>query len=1097
MRYVSGRGILGLCLTLVATPLGVVAAQEAATVTGRVTGENGAPLIAAAVAIPSLGLGTQTRDDGRYSLTIPASRVVAGQTVAMQVRRVGYTPTTVQLTLRAGTITQDVALSQSALRLDEIVVTGAGTAQTRERLGNVINTVDSALIMRAAEPQNVLSALAGKAPNVVVRTQSGEPGASTFIQIRGATSVLGPLSGGNQPLIVVDNQPIDNQTVSDQTTPWPGSAGTVTQNRSADINPNDIESIEILKGAAASAIYGARAANGVILITTKRGAAGATRYTLGTTTTFDEVMKTMPLQRSYGQGSGGNAPTCAAANCNLTSLSWGPALGTGTPTYDHGAEIYRTGTTSDNNLSVSGGNQRTTFFLSGGLTTQNGVIEGPNNKYARTSLRLKATHQLIDALTLSGNFSWIDSRGKYVQKGSNTSGLLLGALRTPPDFNNQPYLDPNSGMHRSYRFPNPDATSTQLSRNYDNPFFVLNNTGNQSELGRFIGNVGVEYVPSAWLSLRYTVGADQYTDQRLQALPLTSSDNPVGSVIRGTISNLEIDHNLVAVLQRQFAPWAQTRLTLGQNLNSRRYRDTWVRGEQLIAPTPYVVQNTISWSPFETKSLRHIEAYFGQAEIDLWDQLFITAGVRNDGFSTFGETAKRATYPKASVAWAFSNAMGNRERRGLLSFGKLRAAYGETGREPPVYATITTLSSTQTLGSGFGDLITPSQSGHGGLVTSLVLGNANLRPERNRETELGVDLGLLDNRVEINGTYYDKHSSDVILTVQTNAAQTGAFQALRNAAEISNKGVELQLNVRPVTTARYAWDVGVNFGRNRGKVVSLAEGVEFVSYNNEGFTGSAGSSTVGYAPGVIRGSDFLRCGRGTQYDFDKDGTVDDIDALCGAGAAKDALFLAANGRPVVNPDDGVIADPNPDWTGGLSSALRVGRFQLSGLLDVRRGGEIWNGTRGALYRFGTHKDTEVRRGTGTFGKDFYTEVYPHVAGPGAGVVAFSTPAEWEAWFTGNGGSASGAQAQFVEDASFVKLREISLSYHLDQRAVVSRLGITSADIRVAGRNLKTWTKYKGLDPETNLGGAEWLTQGVDFFNSPLTRSFVVSVSLNR
>ena len=1096
MRHLNGWRTLAALAALVAHLPGVAVAQEATTVSGRVTGENGAPLLAAAVAIPSLGVGTQTRDDGRYSITIPASRV-AGQTVAMQVRRVGYTPVTIQLTLRAGSITQDVTLAQSALRLDEIVVTGAGTAQTRERLGNVVNTVDSALITRAAEPQNILSALAGKAPNVVVRTQSGEPGASAFIQIRGATSVLGPLLGGNQPLIVVDNQPIDNQTVSDQTTPWPGGAGTVTQNRSADINPNDIESIDILKGAAASAIYGARAANGVILITTKRGAAGATRYTLNSTATFDEVLKTMPLQRSFGQGTGGVAPTCAAANCNLTSLSWGPTLAAGTPTYDHGAEIYRTGLTSDNNLSVAGGNQRTTFFLSGGLTSQDGVISGPNNKYARTSLRLKATHQLIDALTLSGNFSYVDSRGKYVQKGSNTSGLLLGALRTPPEFDNRQYLDPSSGMHRSYRFPNPDATSAQLSRNYDNPFFVLNNTGNQSELGRFIGNVGFEYVPTAWLSVRYTLGADQYTDQRLQSLPLTSSDNPVGAVIRATMNNLEIDHNLVATLQRQFTPWSQARLTLGQNLNSRRYRDTWIRGEQLIAPEPYVVQNTISWAPFETKSLRHIEAYFGQAELDLWDQLFVTVGVRNDGFSTFGASEKRATYPKASAAWAFTNALGNRQRQGLFSFGKLRAAYGETGREPPVYATITALSSTQTLGSGFGDLIVPSQSGHGGLVTSLLLGNPDLRPERNRETEVGLDLGFLDNRADLNATYYSKRSSDVILTVQTNAAQTGAFQALRNAAEISNKGVELQLNLRPLTTARYAWEVGANFGRNRGKVLSLADGVEFVAYNNEGFTGSSGSSTVGFAPGVIRGSDFIRCGRGLQFDYDRDGTVDDIDALCGANAARDALFLAANGRPVINPDEGVIADPNPDWTGGLSSSFRMGRFTVGGLLDVRRGGQIWNGTRGALYRFGTHKDTEIRTGTGTFGKDFYTDVYPHVAGPGTGVVAFTSQAEWEAWFTGNGGSASGAQAQFVEDGSFVKLRELSIGYRLDQRAIVSKLGITSADIRLAGRNLKTWSDYRGLDPETNLGGAEWLTQGIDFFNSPLTRSFVVSVSLNR
>jgi hypothetical protein len=241
----------------------------------------------------------------------------------------------------------------------------------------------------------------------------------------------------------------------------------------------------------------------------------------------------------------------------------------------------------------------------------------------------------------------------------------------------------------------------------------------------------------------------------------------------------------------------------------------------------------------------------------------------------------------------------------------------------------------------------------------------------------------------------------------------------------------------------------------------------------------------------------VRCGRGTTLDIDKDGTPEDIDALCGANAAPGALFIDTNGQPVINPDEGVIADPNPKWTGGLQSSLRLGRLQFSGLLDARKGGQIWNGTRSALYRFGTHKDTEIRTKTGTFGKDYLTDVYPTVAGPGAGQVAFESQADWQAWFTGPGGSASGAQAQFVEDGSFVKLRELSVSYRIDQPWLMQRAGLSSADVRVAGRNLMTWTKYKGLDPETNVGGAEWLTQGIDFFNSPLTRSVVLSITLNR
>jgi TonB-linked SusC/RagA family outer membrane protein len=1071
---------------------GALAAQEATTVIGRVTTETGAPLAATTVSISGLGLGSMTRDDGTYSFVVPADRV-AGQTVALLARRVGYTPGSASITLRGGTITQNFTLTQSPLRLQEVVVTGAGTTQTRERLGNVVNSVDSGMIRRAAEPQNVVAALAGKAPNVDVRVQSGEPGASASIKIRGATSILTT----NQPLFVIDNQPIDNTTISNEITTFPGSSGTVQQNRAADINPNDIESIEILKGAAASAIYGARAANGVILITTKRGGAGATRYTLSSTATFDNVIKTMPLQTTFGQGSNGVAATCTTVNCAPTNLTWGAALPAGTPIFNHAKEIYRTGLTTDNNLSISGGNNRTTFFLSGGLTDQQGVIEGPFNKYDRASLRLKATHQLIDALTIGGNLSYVDARGQYVQKGSNTSGLLLGALRTPPEFNNQQYLDPVSGLHRSYRFPRPDATTLRTGRGYDNPFFVLNNPGNRSELGRFIGNVSFDYVPTSWVSVRYTLGADSYNDSRVQALPLTSSDNPVGAVTRFTITNQELDHNLTATFQREFSANASSRLVVGQNLNARRNRQVWVQGQELIAPTPLALQNTITWTPVEVKSRQHIEAYFAQAEADLYNQLFLTLGIRNDGFSTFGESNRRANYPKASLAWTFTNALGNAEQSGLLSFGKLRVAYGETGREPPVYGTITALSSTSLFGSGYEDFIGVSQSGQGGLVTSNSLGNQDLRPERNREVEFGTDLGFFDQRADLSFTYYSKRSSDVILLVPVHAASTGALNQLKNAAVITNKGVEATLNLRPINKPNLGWNVGLQYGRNRGKVVSLAEGVEFVPYNTEGFTGSSGSSTIGYQPGVIRGLDFARCGRGSQIDIDGDGDLEDIDALCGSGAKPGALFLGDDGWPVVDPDERVIADPNPRWTGAVNSSLRYGRWQLSGLLDVRRGGQLWNGTRGALYRFGTHKDTEIRTQTGRFGQNWYTDVYPDVAGPGRNVDAFTSPADWQLWFTTTGGSAGQAQAQFVEDASFVKLREISLSYRLEHPALTQRIGVSNADIRIAGRNLKTWTDYKGLDPETNLGGAEWLTQGIDFFNSPLTRSFVFTVTFNR
>ncbi len=1082
-----------LALLLIA---GVVQAQGGeVTISGRVTNEAGAPLAGVNVFLEGMSIGTQTGDDGRYSFVVGASRA-SGQTATLTARVIGYASKTTQVTLTQGqTITQDYVLASNPLRLGEVVVTGAGTTTTRERLANVINTVDSSLIRKAVEPQNIVSALAGKAPNVDVRTQSGEPGASASIKIRGVAS----LSGTNQPLFVVDGQPIDDQTVTtDQTNgAFPGTAGTVTQNRSADINPNDIESIEILKGAAAAAIYGARAANGVILITTKRGRAGPTQVSFNSSTAWDNVVKTLPLQTQYAQGTGGVDYVCAAVDCSAggNNTSWGALIPAGTPVYNHSKEIFRTGSTFDNSLSVSGGNDRTTFFASGGLTNQKGTIVGPNNVYNRFTVRLKANQQVNQQLNVGANLNYIDTRGRYVQKGSNTSGLLLGALRTPPNFNNKLYLDSITGLHRSYRFQRPGPASILTGRGYDNPFFVLHNDGNRSELGRSIANVNADWSPLEWLTVKYTLGGDYYNDWRIEALPLTSSNFPTGSVIRTDINNLQIDHNLIATGKHTFNEFINGDLTIGQNLNSRRFRRNTNYGTDLITPSPFALQNTVVVTPNEYRSLQHIESYFAQASLALYDQVYLTAGIRNDGFSTFGASKRRHNFPKLSVAWNFTDALGNRDRTGILSYGKLRMAYGETGKEPgDVYGTINAFSLTNIFSSGWGDFLNTSQSGQGGVSTDLALGNADLRPERSRENEYGVDLAFLDQKVDLGFTYYNKRSSDIILTAPVSAAATGSVFQIKNAASLTNKGVELTLNARPYTGKNVAWEVGFNYGRNKNVVKNLA-GAEFISYNNEGFTGAIGSATVGHAVGSLRGNDFVRCGRGLNIDIR--GTMRDIDAECGPGT-NGRLFIDTTGFPVLDATERVIADPNPKHNIGINTSIKLmNKLTLSTLLDIRRGFSVWNGTRGILLRFGTLDETAIRNQTGLTMADWYRGTYPGAAGPGADVAVFNSPDDWQDWFDNDGGGFGSVSQQFVESGNFVKWRELSLTYTMDQRWLRRFAGFRSADVRLSGRNLHTWSKYKGLDPETNLGGSEWLTQGVDYFNNPQTRSFVLSISLSR
>ena len=1075
----SVRSVLATVVALIVLPA-IAAAQEAVTVTGRVTSiESGAPLNSASVTVEGLNVVTLTRDDGRYTLVVPAARA-HGQQATIVARLIGYKAKSATITL-AGNLTQDFVLDVNPLRLGEVVVTGVGLTSSAEKLGTAISTVDSSLITNSHE-SNVVEALAGKTPGVSVNSQSGDPGSSSDIRIRGVKS----LSGDAQPLFVVDGVPVDNSTITAEPG-LTGTGGVVAPNRAADINPNDIETVTILKGAAAAAIYGARASDGVILITTKSGHAGGTHYGLATNYSFDKVNRKIPLQTQYGQGFGGASGACSSTGCRASPFSWGPALDASTPTYDHFGEIFDTGHTSDNTLSASGGNDKTVFYLSAGYTNQHGVIIGPNDAYRRSTVRLKASHHLFDRLTIGGNISYVDSRGAFVQKGSNVSGLMLGAMRTSPDFNNFPYLDSTTGLQRSYRYPHPALFSNTLGRGYDNPLFVIFADKNTGENNRAYGNINLNYDATDWLKLDYTLGADYYNNQLLDGLAQSSSSFPTGEIFRTDANDLQLDHNLTATASHTFSPSFSGTFTLGQNLNSRRFRETDVNGQSLVAAAPFNLQNTTSWIPREYNSLVHSESYFGQATADLWNQLYLTAALRNDGFSTFGESNPRAWYPKASVAWTFTNALGMTDQKGAFSYGKLRAAYGETGKEPDPYATNTVLVPGGSFGTGYGDFLNENQQSRGGLYSSSFLGNPNIKPEREKEFEAGADLGFLDQKADLSLTYYRNNSVDVILPLPI-PYSSGYGTQLQNGAKIRNTGYEVSLNVRPVTKANFSWDFGVQWAKNNTKVLSL-KGAEFVSNVAQfggTFSGSYGAATLGQGIG-LRGNDFVRCGRGLFVG------ADSIDADVCQGAAKNAMYIGPDGFPIQDNTDRVISDPEPHWTGSIRTGFRVNKFRFSALVDHKQGGDVWNGTRGALYYFGIHKDTDVRGKMYTFGKD-YPLLQGPVVGPGAGTPVLID----EDWFTsGLGSGFTGPATQFIEDGTFTKLREVSVAYTFDGKWVSNLIGLTSIDLRLAGRNLKTWTKYNGIDPETNLAGAAFAVQGIDYFNNPQTRSFVVSIGLNR
>ncbi len=1066
-------------------------AQNPVTINGRVTSDAGTPLPYADVSIPSLGVGAITRDDGRYAIFVPGARVT-GQSVQITVRRLGYKPQTATIALTQSLVTQDFTLVANPLQLGEVVVTGAGTATATEKLGNVRNNVSAEQIERSNEA-NVVEALAAKAPNVQVTGQSGDPGASSFIQIRGIRTIV----GNSQPLFVVDGVPINNSAVSTSSfNPHDGGysgEGTVVENRAIDLNPNDIENVEILKGAAAGAIYGARAGQGVVLITTKSGRAGATHFSYRSSASFDNVTHFVPLQTHFGQGRFGiEADTSSGGSCDdpgnsVCRRSWGAPLPAGFPVFDHARELYETGHVAENAMTVSGGNDRTTFYLSGENLDNNGMFIGNHDRFSRTTIRLKGSHRPLDQLKLSANLAYADTRGHFVQRGNNVNAVQIPVLRTPPEFNNLPFLDPVFQQHRSYRFQHPTATSLGADRGFDNPFFALDEQINVSNVGRVFGNVGAEYLAMSWLKFDWTLGADYTSDERIEGCPISSSDVcNLGRVIEGKVVNYQIDHNLTGTAQYTINPRISGTLTLGQNLSSQNTRNLFAVGRGLVAPSPYKLSNTVDRDlPVDNEVVIHRESYFGQATLDLYDQVYLAASLRNDGFSNFGRLSRRAWFPKASAAWTFTKMMGERP---WLTFGKFRIAYGEAGTEPPPYVTSGTFFSQIFGGIAQGTGVTPTQNGIGGLLTSGQKPADVLRPERSKELEAGFDLGLFRDRADAALTYYNSKTVDVILATPLSPS-TGYSYQYTNAAKFRNRGLEATLNVRPIQTPDYGWEVGLQWARNRGMVLTL-NGPQYIYFGT-------GVAQVGQEIGVTRTQGYIHCG------------VSDPSLLSGAvgtacaGAPKGAMYIDATGFPVTDPNLRILSNPNPRWTGSVRTAFRYRKFQISGLLDIRHGSMVPNDVKGALWSYGTAGSTDQRAVCASltvcagnykvFGQGGWFE--GPVVGPGAGK---AVPIG-ENWYRGSDAACpfTGVEEACLENNGYVKLREISLTYTLDQPWVQSFIGVSSVDIRVAGRNLHTWTKWTGYDPEVSGGGSTDPIQGSEYFGNPQTRSFVFTITLNR
>lgn len=1091
-----------------------VRAQER-TVSGRITStEDGSPLPGVNVVIKGTTNGTVTDVDGNYKLNVPAGGgALIFSFIGLQTQEVTIGDRNVV----------DVSLSLDVTQLSEVVVTALGLEADRDRFGSATSQIGGNAVAKSGEP-TLINGLSGKASGVNIVRSSGDPGAGSYIQIRGQSTITGNL----QPLIVVDGIPVFNSTLGS------GVDGVVQQSRLNDLNPNDIESMQILKGASAAALWGTRAANGVIIITTKKGRSekGKINVSLSSTYSMDEVYVTHDLTKNWGSGTGmqfrltpisgyswgdyiperaggeDGAITAPGAGYNgyfeapdgtrfyniPSGTSANPHGGkNSTQTYDYRDYLFKTGTYFDNTLSLSGGNADDNFYLSIGNLNQDGIIKH-NSTYDKTTIKINANKKFNDVVKLGSNFSYSSVKANRVQMGSNVSGLYLGGLRTSPDFNSEYYVGTYTNAaglkfpdrQRAYRNPLGAGTLSV----YDNPLWMMLNNISTTEVDRFIGSFDLGLKPASWLDITARVGVDSYSDRRKDMFDPLASAIPNGRLTLQTIRETQVNADVFGLGKFNINKDLTLDAIVGINLNHRAFDNIGASATNFIirSQIPEDITNAAPANrvPFNELTYIRTAATYSSLDFGFKEQLFVNLTGRAESASTFGAQANSTFfYPSASAAWQFSKITGE---DGFLSFGKLRAGYGTVGVQPGPYNTATYYTSGTYLES-WGPAL-EAAAYDGGYTESTVLGNANLKPERKTEIELGTDLRFLDDKISLGLTYFTNKTQDAILSVAT-AGSTGFTSKTDNAAEIQNKGFEVDLGSTPVSSENFSWKFDANWSTYKNKVTDLAG---TTSLFLAGFTGNSSRAVEGQPLGVLWGVDFQRDANGS-------------------------LILDENGYPQAAAEESVLGDPNPAWRGGFGNTFRYKNFSLYVLAEIVWGGQIWAGTHGIMNHFGRSQDTDVRT-TLTAAEAAAMRVYGSITGFGGGTVATRYPdvdgdgsitfrgsivdfgggpvALDQGWYTSLGGGFGPVSSQFIKDASNWRIREVTLSYSLNSNAFRKATKLTSIDFSLTGRNLFITgpdINYIGNDPESNLTGPT-NGRGLEYFNNPATRSYLVSVKIN-
>lgn len=1018
---------------------GWIAQAQDRIVTGTVTAsEDGAPIPGVTVVVKGSNTGTNTDAKGTYRLTLPAN----GTTLVFSA--VGFGRKEEEIN---GRTTIDVVLQSSVESLNEVVVTAQGIERDTRSLGYATQNVNGSALAQRSEP-NVLNTLQGKVAGVNITSSSGAPGASTNINIRGITS----FNGSNQPLIVVDGIIFNNDVDNSQNTLF----GSQPSSRLSDISPESIESINVLKGPAASVLYGSRASAGVIVITTKsgKGLNGKTEVTFNSSVNWQNVAYLPKFQNQYGQGTQNNY-------VNNSTASWGPAFGTpGFETVQNFRgetvpyraypnnirDFYKTGTMFQNALNIAGGDQNNNFAATISSTIQNGVVR--ESDFDRHSVQVGGNSKLKNGIKLGGTITYVKSAQKNTLMGNG--GSAFGQITRIPrsyDLVNTPYLDPLTG--EDFYFVN----------GQNHPLWSIQNTFFNSNVDRVFGNLSVGYDITNWLNVSYRVTADTYTDNRKQVQRVGAARAPQGQIDEDLRFRSELNGDLLITAKKNdlFVQGLNANLLLGQNLNQRSFRQSGVVSQSLAIPGfDNVGVGSVFTSSYASTNRRRLVGHYGQLSLDYKSYLFLELSGRVDQSSTLPKNQNAYFYPSAALSFVPLEAFN--VKTDAVSYLKVRGNIARVGRDADPYR-LQSFFTSATFGNNVADITFPLNVGGTslpGFQPDGRIGSSNLKPEFVNSFEVGLNVGFFNNRLGVDFTYFNTRSTSQIFNVAISNS-SGYDTRTTNIGEMQNKGIELQLSATPIRTSSFKWDVLLNFTRIRNKVVSISENVNNSNITGDSFSGIAPSIAVGYPYGVIIGT---------------------------------ANARTESGELLVNPNTGlfmpgiagqVISNPQKDWVAGLTNNFSYKGFTLSALVDVNKGGQIYSFSQVDMRNAGQTEITGVDRNQ--------PRILPGVIRNADGTtrpnnIQISAQSYWQSL----GGLASEGA---VFDATAYRLREVALNYALPS-SLLSRTPFGNISIGVSGRNLWMYAPGFPSDPEINTQGAGNI-QGLDLNGIPTTRNYGVNL----